>query len=246
MTLLDLTHVKIRWSNGGKMKSLEACVFDAYGTLFDVNSAVSRNAREVGNSAEAVSALWRQRQLEYSWTRTLMGRYADFWEITGESLDFALKSYNLEDRVGLKERLMGAYLELSAYPDAGQTLRNLKAMGLKVAILSNGTNSMLDAALNASGLSTLLDACLSVDELKVYKPDPRVYQLACDRLGVSPEQVCFVSSNAWDLGGASAFGFNVVRINRQMAPLEYGFAPLREQLRSLAELPALLDRLAGQ
>jgi 2-haloacid dehalogenase len=222
------------------LKSLKACIFDAYGTLFDVHSAVMRNAGEVGPSAEALSALWRQRQLEYSWTRTMMGQYADFWEITDQSLEFALKSYKLEGRAGLKDRLMNAYLELSAYPDAGDMLRALKAMGLKVAILSNGTDAMLSAALQASGLSALLDACLSVDELKIYKPDPRVYQMACDRLDVRAAEVCFISSNAWDIGGAGTFGFNAVRINRQKAPLEYEFAPLRAQLGSLGELPALL------
>lgn len=222
------------------MKSLKACIFDAYGTLFDVHSAVMRNASEVGECAEALSELWRQRQLEYSWTRALMGRYADFWEITDEALEFALKKYQLEGRAGLKGKLMGAYWELSAYPDAGETLLALKAMGLKLAILSNGTAGMLDAALKASGLSTLLDACLSVDDLKIYKPDPRIYQMACDRLDVRPDEVCFVSSNAWDIGGAGAFGFNAVRINRHGAPLEYEFAPLRGQLQRLAELPALL------
>lgn len=226
------------------MKSVKACVFDAYGTLFDVHSAVMRYADEVGACAEALSALWRQRQLEYSWTRTLMGRYADFWKITDDSLEFALKSYKLEGRAGLKDRLMGAYRELSAYPDASKMLQDLKAMGMKVAILSNGTSSMLDSALSASGLSTLLDACLSVDEVRIYKPDPRVYQFACDRLEVRPEEVCFVSSNAWDIGGAAAFGFNAVRINRQGGPLEYEFAPLRKQLRCLSELPGLLTRNA--
>lgn len=224
------------------MKSIKACIFDAYGTLFDVHSAVMRHASEVGDCAEALSALWRQRQLEYSWTRTLMGRYADFWEITNDSLEFALKSYKLEGRSELKERLMSAYLELSAYPDASGTLLDLKAMGMKVAILSNGNSKMLDAALEASGLTKLLDASLSVDELKIYKPDPRVYQLACDRLDVQPDEVCFVSSNAWDIGGAAAFGFNAVRINRHDAPLEYEFAPLRAQLRNLSELPGLLAR----
>jgi 2-haloacid dehalogenase len=200
-----------------------------------------RHAGEVGECAAALSAVWRQRQLEYSWTRTLMGRYANFWEITGEALDFALESYQLASRAGLKDRLMNAYRELSAYPDASGTLQALKAMGMKLAILSNGTQAMLDAALKASDFTAQFDACLSVDDLKIYKPDPRVYQLACDRLAVRPDQVCFVSSNAWDLAGASVFGFNAVRINRQDAPLEYPFAPLQDQLRSLSGLPGLLS-----
>ncbi|TDY21985.1 2-haloacid dehalogenase [Paraburkholderia sp. BL6665CI2N2] len=224
------------------MKSVKICIFDAYGTLFDVHSAVMRNAEELGECSEALSALWRQRQLEYSWTRTLMCRYTDFWEITGYSLDFALKTYKLERVEGLKGRLMNAYRELSAYPDAAETLRALKAMDLQTAILSNETASMLDAALKASNLSILLDACLSVDSLKIYKPDPEVYQLACDRFLVRPDEICFISSNAWDVGGAASFRFNAVRINRQGAPLEYEFAPSSDQLQSLHELPALLLR----
>jgi 2-haloacid dehalogenase len=220
--------------------SIRACVFDAYGTLLDVHSAVMRNADAVGESAEAVSALWRQRQLEYSWTRTLMGSYADFWQLTEEALDFALKNFRLDGREGLRKRLLDAYFELGAYPDAAQTLAALRDKGYITAILSNGNDAMLQGALKAGQLTDLLDACLSVDELKVYKPDPRVYQMACDRLRVRPPEVCFVSSNAWDLGGAGAFGFNTVRINRQSAPLEYEFAPLKHQIRSLSELSSLL------
>ncbi|HEY1997000.1 haloacid dehalogenase type II [Paraburkholderia sp.] len=222
------------------MDSIKACVFDAYGTLFDVHSAVMKHADEVGQHAEALSTVWRQRQLEYSWTRTLMNRYVDFWVLTGEALDFALRSYQLEGRAELKKTLMNAYFELSAYEDAAETLRRLREMGKKVAILSNGNDAMLRAAVSAAGIATVLDACLSVDELRIYKPDPRVYQFACDRLGVLPNQICFVSSNAWDLGGAATSGFNAVRVNRQNGPLEYEFAPLRGQVHALAELPALL------
>jgi 2-haloacid dehalogenase len=220
--------------------SIQACVFDAYGTLLDVHSAVMQNADAVGKSAEAVSALWRQRQLEYSWTRTLMGTYVDFWQLTVEALDFCLKTYRLTEQQGLRKRLLDAYFELNAYPDAAETLDALRARGYITAILSNGNDAMLQGALKAGKLTGLLDFCLSVDELKIYKPDPRVYEFACHRLGVVPSAVCFVSSNAWDLGGAGAFGFNTVRINRQNAPLEYEFAPLKHQVKSLSELPALL------
>lgn len=224
------------------MNTIKACVFDAYGTLFDVHAAVMSNAAEVGQDAQALSAAWRQRQLEYSWTRTLMNRYVDFWVLTGDALDFALRSYGLDGRPELKKRLMNAYLELNAYPDAAETLQKLREMGKTVAILSNGNDTMLKAAISAAGMTTALDACLSVDELKVYKPDPRAYQLACDRLGIRANEICFVSSNAWDIGGAAAFGFNAVRVNRLNAPLEYEFAPLRAQVHALSELPALLAR----
>ncbi|WP_233886359.1 haloacid dehalogenase type II [Paraburkholderia flagellata] len=222
------------------MDSIRACIFDAYGTLLDVHSAVMRNAEATGEHAEALSTLWRLRQLEYSWTRTLMGKYVDFWQITVDALDFALKTYQLETQGGLKERLLDAYLELGAYHDAAETLKSLRDRGYVTAILSNGNDAMLQGALKAGNLTDCLDACLSVDELKIYKPDPRVYQFACDRLSVTPGEVCFVSSNAWDLAGAGAFGFNTVRINRQSAPLEYDFSPLKHQVKALSELPALL------
>ncbi|MDR5644413.1 haloacid dehalogenase type II [Burkholderia cenocepacia] len=225
------------------MDPIRACVFDAYGTLLDVNTAVMKHAHDIGGCAEELSSLWRQRQLEYSWTRTLMGRYADFWQLTTEALDFALESFGLLERTDLKNRLLDAYHELSAYPDAVGTLGALKAAGFTTAILSNGNNEMLRGALRAGNLTEALDQCISVDEIKIYKPDPRVYQFACDRLDVRPSEVCFVSSNAWDIGGAGAFGFNTVRINRINKPQEYSFAPQRHQLSSLSELPQLLLRL---
>jgi 2-haloacid dehalogenase len=224
------------------MNSIRACIFDAYGTLLDVHSAVMANVDTVGDCAEAFSALWRQRQLEYSWTRGVMGKYADFWQLTIEALDFALQTYGLEGRPGLKKRLLNAYFELSAYPDAAESLAALKDQGYVTAILSNGSNDMLQGAINAGNLGGLLDDCISADDIKTYKPDPSVYQLACARLNVRPHEVCFVSSNAWDVAGAAAFGFNAVRINRQGAPLEYHCAPAKHQLKALSELPVLLSQ----
>jgi len=221
-------------------QSVRACVFDAYGTLLDINSAVSRNSAPVGEVADALSSLWRQRQLEYTWTRSLMNRYADFWEITKDALEYALESFHLDHHDGLKESLMASYLQLAAYPDVFDTLQKIKSLGLITAVLSNGTPHMLREALQANHLSTYFDACLSVDELKVYKPHPRVYELACNRLGVSAEQVCFISANAWDLAGAASFGFNTVRINRDDLAREYEFAALHSQQRSLNDVPVLL------
>jgi 2-haloacid dehalogenase len=232
--------VSLTIDGGDEVDSIRACVFDAYGTLLDFHSAVMRNADAIGDCAQALSTLWRQRQVEYSWNRSLMGRYADFWQLTGEALDFALRTYKLEDQAGLKTRLMNAYVELSAFPDAAQTLETLKAQGYTTAILSNGNDYMVQGSVKAGNLGKWLDMCLSVDEVKVYKPDPRAYQLACDRLNVRPDEVCFVSCNPWDVAGAGAFGFNTVRVNRLSAPLEYEFAPFKHQLNSLSELPALL------
>jgi 2-haloacid dehalogenase len=221
------------------LESVRACVFDAYGTLLDIHSAVSQNSASVGEVADAFSSLWRQRQLEYTWTRSLMNQYADFWELTKDALEYALERFRLHDD-GLKESLMNSYLELAAYPDAADTLQKIRSMGRITAVLSNGTPHMLREALQANHLSTYFDACLSVDELKVYKPDPRVYELACNRLGVLPQQVCFVSANAWDLAGAASFGFNTVWINRDTLAREYKFASLHSEQRSLSEVPALL------
>jgi 2-haloacid dehalogenase len=238
-------------------KEVRACVFDAYGTLLDVNSAVARNAAlnaalagvmaktEAKTEARAslsapLSALWRQKQLEYTWTRTLMNRYADFWQVTEEALDFALKTYSLDGDAELKNSLLQSYLSLTAYPDAAQTLAQVAALDLTIAILSNGTPHMLHEALRANQLEELIDPCLSVDEIKIYKPDPRVYQLACDRLGLSPAQIFFISSNPWDLAGAASFGFKAVHINRQNSVPEYEFAKTHAQVSTLAELPALL------
>jgi 2-haloacid dehalogenase len=224
------------------LNSIRACVFDAYGTLLDVHSAVMQNADKLGKCAGSLSDLWRQRQLEYSWTRSMMGRYIDFWQITIEALDFAMQTYKLENEFALKESLLNAYSELSAYPDALDTLKALKAKGYVTAIFSNGNEDMLQGAVRAGKLDSVLDACLSVDELRLYKPDPRVYQMVCDRLNVQKHEVCFVSSNAWDVAGAGSFGFDTIRINRKKAPLEYHFAPFTQQVQTLSDLPALLSQ----
>jgi len=196
-----------------KFSGIEACVFDAYGTLFDVHSAVGRHETRIGEQADAVSNLWRTKQLQYTWLRSLMRRHVDFWQLTGDALDFALEAHGIDD-AALKDDLMSAYMELDAYPEVGDTLMRLKQAGLKTAILSNGSPAMLESAVRNAGISELLDANLSVEEVGIYKPDPRVYQLAVDRLGVAAEQISFQSSNAWDAVGAATFGFHVAWVNR--------------------------------
>ena len=216
-----------------------ACVFDAYGTLFDVHSAVARGGAALGDKAQGVSALWRQKQLEYTWLRSLMGAHVDFWQVTGDGLDYALAARQVDDPV-LRERLMELYLSLDAYPEVAESLAALRAAGRKTAILSNGAPRMLEAAVRSAGLDRHLDAVLSIEEVGVYKPDPRVYQLAVGHLGVAAERICFLSSNAWDANGAAHFGFKVAWINR--------FGQQRERLpgapaaviATLDELPPLL------
>ena len=216
-----------------------ACVFDAYGTLFDVHSAVGRNREALGDKADAVSVLWRQKQLEYTWLRSLMGAYVDFWQITGDGLDYALAANEVDD-AELRRRLMDLYLSLDAYPDVTGALDRLRAGGKKTAILSNGAPAMLEAAVTSANLGARLDAALSVDELRVFKPDARVYQLAVERLGVEAGRICFVSTNAWDACGAAYFGFNVAWLNRfGQKPERLPGAPAAV-ISTLVELPALL------
>ena len=222
-----------------RIAGVQACVFDAYGTLLDFNSAVMRCRDEIGDSAERLSDVWRQKQLQYTWLRSLMGAHADFWQVTGEALDFALVATGINNPE-LRIRLMALYRELDAFPEVTDTLTRLKAAGMKTAVLSNGSPDMLNAAAAASGIDALLDAVLSVEDVGIYKPDPRVYQLAVDRLGVAAENICFMSSNGWDAAGAGAFGFRVVWINRYGQPVEHLPAKPDVILDTLTPLPAVL------
>jgi 2-haloacid dehalogenase len=210
-------------------------VFDAYGTLLDVHAAIARYRADAGSEADRMSAIWRTKQLEYSWTLTLAGRYEDFWTLTERALDYALALVPSVDKA-LKPRLLEAYFKLDAYPDALPALRALKAKGHKTAILSNGSPDMLTGAVDAAGLATDLDAVLSVDPLKMFKPRPEVYALVTERFKCAPGDVTFVSSNRWDVMGAVAFGFHALWINRAEMPDEYpDFAP-KQILRGLTAL----------
>lgn len=216
-----------------------ACVFDAYGTLFDTSSPVDRLRASVGPAADRLAAAWRAKQLEYTWLRSLMDRHADFRQVTGDALDYALADTGVT-MPGLRQRLMDEYMTPDAYADAAPALDRLRAGGLKTAILSNGSPDMLHAAVACSGLSARLDAVLSVETVGVYKPHPRVYQLAVDRLEVAPEAICFVSSNGWDAAGAAAFGLRVVWLNRAGRPAERLPAGPEAVVTALDSLPALL------
>jgi 2-haloacid dehalogenase len=195
-------------------------VFDAYGTLFDVHAAIARYRHVAGPDADRLSELWRTKQLEYTWTLTLAGRYADFWTLTERALDFALVRVPSVDKE-LKPKLLDAYLTLDAYADARSALHELKTQGCKAAILSNGTPHMLDGAIVAAGLGQDLDQVLSVDSIQMYKPRPEVYQLVTDAFHVAPAEVMFISSNRWDVMGATAFGFRAIWVNRGGLPDEY-------------------------
>ena len=218
---------------------VRACVFDAYGTLFDFASAAAACADVLGGNAAAVTALWRDKQLQYTWLRGLQGRHADFWQVTGEALDFTLETLGLAEPQ-VRDRLMSLYRRLECFPEVPQVLRQLKEAGFVTAILSNGSPAMLAGAVAGAGLRGLLDHTLSVEDVGIFKPHPSVYQLAVDRLGLPAAAISFQSSNAWDAYAASAFGMRVVWCNRYGQRRErLPGAPDRE-IRSLAELPPLL------
>ena len=223
----------------GVSDNIRVCVFDAYGTLFDVNSAAQRVRAVLGDQWQPLAELWRGKQLQYTWLRSLGGRHADFWQVTGEALDFAMTSLGLSDRE-LRTRLMNLYLDLDAYPEVGETLKQLSASGMRLAILSNGSPKMLTAAADKAGISPLLDAVLSVEEVGIFKPHPSVYQLAVDRMDTGPEQICFVSSNGWDAYSASAFGLRVAWCNRFGQAAEHIPARPDWEILNLSELPAIL------
>jgi 2-haloacid dehalogenase len=223
------------------LTGINACVFDAYGTLFDFASAAKGCRAVLGDDTDRLTALWRDKQLQYTWLRAVQGHHAEFWQVTGDALDYSLETLGI-DRPGLRDRLMALYLSLDAFPEVPETLRRLKAAGLRTAILSNGSPRMLDAVVKGAKLDGLLDAVLSVEAAGIYKPHPKVYQLAVDQLAVPAAAIAFQSSNAWDAYAASAFGMKVVWCNRYGQRRErLPGAPDRE-IRSLAELPALVTR----
>jgi 2-haloacid dehalogenase len=213
-------------------------VFDAYGTLFDVHSAVARHRAEIGAHADQISEMWRVKQLEYTWTHTLMGEYRDFRVLTAQALDYAAARFG-GISAGSRANLIAAYERLDAYPDAARALRALKEKGAQTAILSNGTPEMLENAVRHAGLTGLLDRILSVDAVHKFKTAPEAYALVDGAFGVSHESISFQSSNRWDVAGAAKFGFRTVWINRAGHPDEYADLPPDATLQSLEALPAL-------
>ncbi len=201
-----------------------AFLFDAYGTLFDVHSVVLRAGTEIEGDLEGLSQLWRQKQLEFTWLRALMDRYQDFWQITEAALRTALAQLQMEASEAQVRRLLDGYLVAALFPDARAAL---DALGdFPRAILSNGSPVMLEAAVRNNGLESYFSGIISVDQVKTYKPSPKVYQLGSQTLGLQAGEILFVSSNAWDAAGAKAFGYKVCWCNRSRRPMDHlGFAP---------------------
>ena len=222
-----------------RLSNIKACVFDAYGTLFDVFSVADGVRAAIGDDADRVTVLWRQKQLEYTWLRSLMKAHVDFWQVTRDALDFSLSTVGNDDPA-LRNSLLDLYLTLDTYPEVSGMLTALRDNGIPRAILSNGAPPMLDAAARSAGIADLLDEVISVEDVGIYKPDSSVYQIAVDKLKYHPAQVCFMSSNAWDVAGAANFGFTVVWINRFGQVSERLPGKPVEELKSLEALPSLL------
>ena len=197
-----------------KLEGIRAVVFDAYGTLFDVHGPVRKLAAEIGPTADDISKLWRQKQLEYTWLRSLMGVHADFWHVTGDALEYALETHGI-DEPGLKDELMSLYLKLEAYPEVKDAVAAVRQRSRQTAILSNGSPSMLDSAVRHAGLEKLFDLVLSVEDVGIYKPSRRVYRHAMQKFQIhDAPQICFVSANPWDAQAAAQFGYQAVRVDR--------------------------------
>ncbi len=201
------------------MNKIKACIFDAYGTLFDVNAACRELSKEVGDNWEKLASLWRLRQVEYTWLRNSMDEYIDFWQITSDALDYAMETLGIENNE-LREELLNLYLKLEAYPEVNDLLKKLKQRGLKTGILSNGSMKMLNSAVDNANIREYLDGILSVEECKIYKPSSKVYDLVKIKMQISKENVLFFSSNAWDMHAASNYGFKTIWVNRFNTKLE--------------------------
>ncbi|MGI9349779.1 MAG: haloacid dehalogenase type II [Amylibacter sp.] len=223
------------------------CIFDAYGTLFDVTSATRIVANEeeyssFPNHSVKVSNSWRIKQLEYSWLRNIMHEYIDFWQITKDALDFALEENQIKNEK-LRQRLLDVYWNLSAYPEAHDVLTTLKANNIQTGILSNGSNQMLNSAVVSANLKNYLDKIISIDGIEIYKPDPKVYQMVLDQFNCKIEEVLFISSNGWDIAGASKFGFTTLWVNRNLIPKDrLTFMP-NKITNNLSTIPNILKEL---
>jgi 2-haloacid dehalogenase len=224
------------------MVQINAVVFDAYGTLLDVHTAMARHAPRLGANWPQISADWRQKQLEYTWVRSLAGAGAhrDFWQLTEDALTWTAARHGISDTAVLTDVLM-AYRHLDPYPEVAAVLQQIRDLPLPTGILSNGEPGMLTDAIRSSGLNDFLDFVLSVETIGVFKPSPRVYRLAEERLRLTGRQIAFVSSNPWDAFGAHAFGFQVFWINRTGQPDEYGLRQVVTELSDLAALPGALN-----
>ena len=195
-----------------KIENIEACVFDAYGTLFDVNSAAAKCKKKLSNRWESFANAWRTTQLEYTWLRSLMKRHKNFWEITEDSLDHTMETFKIKQ--GMRNELLNLYKELSPYPEVKECLEELKSKKIKIAILSNGTPDLLKGLVESNNIQNYFDDIMSIETVGIYKPDSKVYDMPIKKYNCKPENICFMSSNTWDVSGGGVFGYNAVWVNR--------------------------------
>ena len=194
------------------MKNIKAIIFDAYGTLFDVNSAAEICKSKIGDKWESFANYWRKTQLEYTWLRSLMSRHKNFWQITEDSLDKSMKAFKIN--IEMKNELLDLYKKLSPYPEVKETLENLKEKKYKLAILSNGTPALLNELVESNNLKNLFDDIFSIEEVKIYKPSSKVYDMPIKKYNIQKEEVAFLSANTWDVSGGGNYGFSSVWVNR--------------------------------
>ncbi|MDB0052396.1 haloacid dehalogenase type II [Ascidiaceihabitans sp.] len=224
---------------------ITTCIFDAYGTLFDVAAAARQAASEpqfskIKDTWPQLAENWRLKQLQYTWLRAITQAHTDFWEVTQDGLDWALEKCGVDGDAELRERLLALYWELQAYPEVPEMLQTLKTAGLNTAILSNGSPDMLDGAVQSAGIETLLDDNLSVQSVGIFKPDSRVYDLVGQRFGCAKDEVLFVSSNGWDAAGATGYGFTTAWVNRSGEPMDRLPWKPKHVLNDLTDIPKIV------
>ena len=216
------------------MKNIKAIIFDAYGTLFDVNSAAEKCKDKIGEKWEPFANFWRTTQLEYTWLRSLMKRHKDFWQITEDSLDKSMKAFNIDPK--MKDELLNLYKVLSPFQKVPETLKTLKAKNFKLAILSNGTPSLLNQLVNNNNLDNFFDDLFSIEEVGIYKPDSRVYDLPIKKYNIKKNEVVFLSANTWDISGAGNFGYQTVWVNRNNNIFDNLDYKPNKEIKNLSEL----------
>ena len=216
------------------MNKPKAIIFDAYGTLFDVNSAAEKSKNKIGDKWEAFANYWRTTQLEYTWLRSLMHRHKDFWQITEDSLDKSMKVFNINK--DMKTELLNLYKKLSPFSEVKETLENLKKKEIKLSILSNGTPELLNTLVVSNKLETIFDDIFSIEEVRIYKPDSKVYDLPVNKYKIKPDEIIFLSANTWDVSGAGNYGYNSVWVNRNNTVFDnLDYKPFKE-IKSLQQL----------
>ena len=212
----------------------KAVVFDAYGTLFDVNSAAEKCKNKIGDKWEAFANFWRTTQLEYTWLRSLMKRHKNFWQVTEDSLDKSIKVFNIDK--SMKNELLNLYKVLSPYPEVKKVLESLKKKKLKLAILSNGTPALLNELVSSNNLNNLFDDLFSIEAVKVYKPDPKVYELPIKKYNLQAREITFLSANTWDVSGGGNYGYNSIWVNRNNSQFDVLDYQPRNQIGNLSQL----------